>query len=397
MGPTSLLPALISLSVAVATLLLIVRITGAPEKAGRYASIDGLRGYLAFAVFLHHSCVWYFYLRTGEWEAPPSRLYLNFAHAGVAMFFMITGFLFYSKLIDGKTRGVDWHRLYVSRVLRLAPMNLFVVSLVVAVVAALSGGTINVSGFEIFKQILPWLTMLGSPDVNGVHGTSIIIAGVNWSLRYEWLFYFALPLLALTVRLVPPMLYLLLALLSVTAFWVLHLSLLHVVSFSGGISAAILVRFPWMKKISLTPAASALLIALLLVVVLAFSRLGVLQLVLLSIAFILIACGNDLFGVLTSTVSRTLGEMAYSLYLLHGFALFVVFRFLIGLSTGKGFSPEAHWAVVVFLTPILILTCYATYRLIERPAMHQVDGVALWLRNFVAKRRPAPSNLGSGD
>lgn len=41
-------------------------------KQGRFDAIDGLRGYLAFFVFLHHSAIWYFFLRTGFWQAPAS-------------------------------------------------------------------------------------------------------------------------------------------------------------------------------------------------------------------------------------------------------------------------------------------------------------------------------------
>lgn len=107
MDPVSPLPALACLLVAMATAFFLVKQFGSPPSLGRYASIDGLRGYLAFFVFLHHSCIWYFFLRTGQWQAPPSNLYNHFGQSSVALFFMITGFLFFSKLIDGRTRSID--------------------------------------------------------------------------------------------------------------------------------------------------------------------------------------------------------------------------------------------------------------------------------------------------
>ncbi len=67
---------------------------------GRYDSIDGLRGYLAFFVFLHHSLVWYFYVRTGVWSTLDSHFYNHLGQASVIFFFMITGFLFYAKVIQ---------------------------------------------------------------------------------------------------------------------------------------------------------------------------------------------------------------------------------------------------------------------------------------------------------
>lgn len=95
MGPVSPLPAIICLLVAIGTSFLLVKRFGVPPAQGRYASIDGLRGYLALFVFLHHSSVWYFFLRTGQWEDPPSNLYTHFGSSSVLLYFMITGFLFF--------------------------------------------------------------------------------------------------------------------------------------------------------------------------------------------------------------------------------------------------------------------------------------------------------------
>jgi peptidoglycan/LPS O-acetylase OafA/YrhL len=64
----------------------------------RYASLDGLRGYCAFFVFLHHASIWYSYLHTNSWAAPPSHFYNHLGQSGVAIFFMITGFLFFFEI-----------------------------------------------------------------------------------------------------------------------------------------------------------------------------------------------------------------------------------------------------------------------------------------------------------
>lgn len=100
MDPVSPYPAIAALFLGLACAWCIARRAGGPPEQGRFASIDGLRGYLAFFVFLHHSAIWYFCLRTGQWKVPPSNLYTHFGQSSVAMFFMITGFLFSLKLID---------------------------------------------------------------------------------------------------------------------------------------------------------------------------------------------------------------------------------------------------------------------------------------------------------
>ncbi|UYM62238.1 acyltransferase [Pseudomonas aeruginosa] len=98
MSPTSALPALACLAVALATCEFIRRLGSARLPASRFVTIDGLRGYLAFFVFLHHSSIWYYYLKDGLWQLPPSRLYAHFGQTSVALFFMVTGFLFAHKL-----------------------------------------------------------------------------------------------------------------------------------------------------------------------------------------------------------------------------------------------------------------------------------------------------------
>ena len=125
MDPTSLLPAIGAILLALATAALLPHIIQLPiASPPRYSTIDGLRGYLAFAVFLSHSSIWYFYLHFGRWDVPQSNFYTHLGQSSVTLFFMITGFLFWSKLLDGRVQPIDWSRLYLSRLFRLVPLYL---------------------------------------------------------------------------------------------------------------------------------------------------------------------------------------------------------------------------------------------------------------------------------
>lgn len=369
----------------------IVRIFGAPPPQGRYLPIDGLRGYLAFCVFLCHACVWYFFLRDGRWLNPPANLYTHFGQSGVMLFFMITGFLFFSKLLDGRERPIDWGRLFVSRFLRLVPMYVFVMLLLFAIVAVLSGGTLREPGARLAADALRWLgfTVYGVPDLNGVDGTSHIVASVTWSLRYEWPFYFALPLMALLLGRRPPLRYVVLGAVA-TAICVYPMPpawIFPAQAFLGGIAAAVLARSGVFRRWAQTPPASAAILVLLGVVVARFpTAFDWRPLMLLAAAFALIAGGNTLFGALTHPVSRTLGEMAYSIYLLHGIVLFGLFAFVLGVDHAKSLTPLQHWGVLVVLAPVLIGICYATFRCIEYPAMHRTDAATAWLRARLRRR-----------
>src|ERR1700761_6804237 len=74
----------------------------------RFAAIDGLRGYLAIFVFLHHSSIWYYFHSIHEWSHLPSSLFNHLGSTSVALFFMITAFLFFSRLIDARGSDFDW-------------------------------------------------------------------------------------------------------------------------------------------------------------------------------------------------------------------------------------------------------------------------------------------------
>lgn len=394
MTATHPLPALVCLGLALATAAGLVCRVGAPPGQGRWVTLDGLRGLLALFVFLHHACVWYFYVRTGHWEVPPSLLHAHLGLSSVALFFMITGFLFFSKLLDGRLRPIDWGRLYVSRVLRLVPLYLAVMAALFATVLVLSRGSIQEPVTLLLKNSLKWLgfTIHGIPDLNGITPTYVIVAGVTWSLAYEWLFYLSLPVLALLVNAATPRRYTLLGLAGVLWFASRSPESHHLLSFLGGIAAALLARREGFRRWSVSRAATAVpLLCLGLLVAFCPSARGVLPQLLLAGAFAVIAGGNSLGGLLTHASTRLLGEMAYSLYLAHGLLLFLVFRGLIGAARAREFTVLEHWLVIAGLTPALVLLCLATHRGIERPAMRRTDAVLAWLRSRGAKP-PTPTS-----
>lgn len=388
--PLSPFPPIVALLVATGTAFFLGNRFPPAPSVSRYASIDGLRGYLAVFVFLHHSCVWYFYLRTGRWEAPPSNLYVHFGQSSVALFFMITAFLFVSKLIDARNQGLDWTRLFISRALRLVPLYLFTMSLLMAIVAWLSKGKLNEPLSALLRNSFKWIgfTVLGDPDLNRVNHTSNIVAGVTWSLPYEWFFYFSLPLFSLLIGVRTPIAYLALGLANVAALIAWEPNGYDLASFLGGIFAAVLVRYEAFRSFSRSTSASALLIGSVAVAVTFFSSSQELvPLLLLSGAFAIVAGGNSLFGILTAVTSRALGETAYSIYLLHGMLLFFVFRVLVGTTTSSAWSPFFHWLVVVAVTPLLIALCFLTFRFVEHPAMRKTEWATHTLQCVLTRLR----------
>src|ERR1035437_3929118 len=97
---------------------------------GRYETIDGMRGFLALGVFIHHAAIWHQYLQTGWWDNPKSNLYAHFGQTSVQLFFMITSFLFISKLLNTNKKAFNWNNFFLSRIFRLVPLYFFSIALI---------------------------------------------------------------------------------------------------------------------------------------------------------------------------------------------------------------------------------------------------------------------------
>ena len=48
-----------------------------PDPARRIGCIDGLRGYLALAVVIHHMFIWLYFVKVQVWIAPPGNFISN--------------------------------------------------------------------------------------------------------------------------------------------------------------------------------------------------------------------------------------------------------------------------------------------------------------------------------
>jgi len=383
--------AIAAVILALATVLVIDRVSPGPQvPSRRYDALDGLRGYLAFFVVLHHSVIWYFFVRTGVWTVSPSRLYTHFGQSSVALFFMVTAFLFISKLIDGRTRPIDWRRLYVSRALRLVPLYLLAIALLWLLVLASSSFEIRGTAREAFADTLRWLsfTALGAPLLNRDVFTPLVTAGVTWSLPFEWRFYFALPLVALLLRARVPWTWVIAS--TALTWWAFTWTLAPVgrsvsIAFVAGALAAVLVRSESVCRIARTPPASIVCIVMALAVARTPTAYGFLPIAALGIVFTIVAAGNSLFGVLDWRISRLLGEMSYSIYLLHGMVLFTAFKGM-GVAHAATLSVGGHWLVILVCVPIIVAFATATFRWIELPAMKSISRMNVSIERWLTRR-----------
>lgn len=359
-----------------------------PRLSRRIATLDGLRGFLALSVFLHHGLVYRGYLETGEWRGTPG-LSEMLGSGAVALFFMVTGYLFWAHLIACRGRP-DWMHLYISRVFRIAPLFMLATGTALLATFAAAPGLI-VAPTTLLGQITPY-ALLGFVPLDDVNGfaTPLLLAGVVWSLRYEWLFYLALPLLALAARRAAWHLSFSLALLAASLVSLSFGSgpvedkLVYVSAtlFSLGMLSASLHALGLRRTFGW--AGSVACLALLVVAVgcfsTAYSRPAML---ILGAAFFLVASGCSLFGLLSSRAAIRLGELSYGIYLLHGLALAAVLRpapiRALVLS-----SPLWHAALLVATMLVLLLCATLAHVHVERRGVRLGRRAARW----AAARRP---------
>ena len=346
----------------------------------RYMSLDGLRGFLALFVFIHHSSMWYMVVHTHRWLLMNSTLFGQFGYTSVKLFFMITAFLFFSKLMDNYNRKFDWIKLYTSRFLRIVPLYLFAVLAIVIIVGYCTHFELKEPSGKLILHIGQWVWMM-EPDINGMRGTKFIISGVQWSLSYEWLFYFSLALIGLLFfRLKPSR-----SVVLVTGFF----SILFIViiynyyfesfgadlgAFAGGIAAAFISRNARTRKILANDWFSVVCILLEFYAFLYTPSFW--SLIAAIPFFIVVSCGNNLFGILTWRPCLLLGQISYSIYLLHGLLLFTVFYIIIGLGNSHDLLPTfIYWMLICILCVFLIIMCSITYCYIERSAIKHADAL----------------------
>ena len=345
------------------------------DLAVRVGTIDGLRGLLALAVFFHHAAIWHQYIIIGEWRPPPSRFYANLGPAGVSMFFMITGYLFWSQML--KTRGrPNFLKLYVGRLFRIVPLYLVLALIVLVSVGFATYWRLNELPFSVSNEVARWLAggVLDVPDVNAYHA-SLISASVTWSLSYEWMFYASLIVTAFFARnplagfLLP-----LVGLITVILLFYCGYRLFEAkiaLLFSVGMIAAA-VREPLasaaLKGIPQW-ALSAVAIGAAALAVMGFDGMyGVAPELLLGVGFLLIVSGATLFGLLLTRPARRLGDISYGIYLLQGPVLLLAFSFP-ALRVASAASPAVHWSLAVIAAAALTAFATLTHSLVERPGI----------------------------
>lgn len=365
------------------TLPLQRRLTSDDTHSHRLLSMDGLRGILATSVFVGHGCGYYFFAMTGTWQLPPSNFFAQLAFVPVTLFFFITGYLFWSKLI--KKSNVAFVPFVEERLMRLTPAFLFALTCFIALVAVESHLHLNEPALIVTKEVLGWIPfgLLPKP-INQLHGSETWLS-VAWTLRFEWIFYFSLPFMAWFARKWGRTVALLVG--CLTLHWLLlkarHLSVGHeglVIAylrflgavFAGGIVAAYIPREGRWAQAARSKYASFLSLIILFVVALWLPpSYDLIESTALFVPFACVALGNSWFGLLTTAAVRLLGRVSYSFYLLHIVCLRTGMLLLSQHVYLRSLAPFHYWLYVALCGAFAVTLSCISFQFFEYPFMRR--------------------------
>lgn len=374
-----------------ASLLILIRLpifsatdTKWHASTSRTVTIDGLRGYLAVGVFIHHAVIYYRYLQEGIWDNPPSNLYRQLGPIDVSLFFMITGYLFWRKIISSQGRP-GWISLFIGRAYRIGPVYFFMTAIMLLIIAIETQFTLQEPLEKVLREIAPLLLFgIFEPGhvINGFNGPRAITAAVTWTLRYEWVFYLIiLPVSAIFARnrkhhLIYAVTVLVLCLTSSMLKNGSSNSLL-LAAFYIGMVCASLEANEYVMQISDQTMSTIAAICLWFVFFEPIPTFKTVQTVLSGVAFFVIVNGCSLFGLLNNKSAQRLGEISYGIYLLQGVVLFT-FAQIPMVRTIATLTPFNYWVFILVEAITLTTLAFYAYYFIEKPSI--ASGKRLILR-----------------
>ena len=349
---------------------------GVTPFQNRYGSLDGFRGVLAVGVFVHHSFAAYGYFTHGRWEWSKSAILNHLGQTTVALFFMITGFLF---ALKSMSLNIDWKAFFVSRIARLFPLYATVVCVLFFTVFLLSHGVLREPGWKILKELIQWLTFVvfGRPNINALADTYTLIAGVNWSLKYEVMFYvLCVPMLHFLSRIFSSrtMLFmtvtLLSGLLSIRYFRGEEPGeILYATHFLCGIVIAYAYKEPrFLKLIQSRPFRIAAGASLLILFFLE-NAYGCASILITIAIFSAVVGGLSIWGLLNTRAALWLGDISYGIYLIHGLTLWLIYFALKSYGNLPGVGLLEYGALMVCVGVVVVALASLSYLKIEKPIM----------------------------
>ena len=340
--------------------------------AGNLPPMEGLRGVAVFMVFwVHFASLARPWAPAGATSAMLLDALERVGHAGVDLFFVLSGYLIYGSLIARARPFVPYMR---RRVRRIYPAFLCVFGIYVLLAFAAPAATrLPQSGDALAVYLVANLLLL--PGIFPIEP----LINVAWSLSYEVFYYLCIPLLigvfALRRRSVRVRCAFFVVIgLAGALYCALYTGPVRLVMFIGGILLweALAMREP--PTVNGVAVAAALLVALAVELLRPDGSWGYATRTLVFCAAFSLLClrafapqSTRLSAALSWTPLRWLGNMSYSYYLVHGLTLKVLFTALALVVPAAPWSAPAFALLFVVAFAATLPTSALLFLAVERP------------------------------
>lgn len=316
----------------------------------RSRQLDGLRGILACAVIAHHSYYTFTWREGGAWGAN-SLIIINLGAVAVSLFFMLSAYLHIAKIRHSP--NMDWREFYLSRAKRIYPLYIAVFLFVIGVTLAFK--PLNGDNFGDFLRFSAQWLLFQNTSFQGFQ-SHLIIAGVQWTLVYEWAVYCILPLIHMIYHrkiTFQPAALIALAL----SYWIImyHSQTRYFWLFILAIPAAVFAK-PIQFLLQQFPRSHLILLIFLTGYIFAYTpAYSWEQRLWLAVLFAFIANGFTYANLLNYHGLSKLGDISYAIYLTHGLVLFMWFGVwkMFAFKQGNFVGYVAHLPVIFGATFVL--------------------------------------------
>lgn len=334
------------------------------EIPHQYKFINGLRGLAAIFVFINHAPFALTNLGVNnQIFSSWGQIYPNLGSFGVQIFFCITGFLFFDKIMNSEK--IDWNSFFISRLKRVTPLYYFSSAIVILIALSFTTQTV------FTKETL--LTLAGISTFNFIDNplkigniSLIPLSSVTWTLVHEWRFYAALPIVAICYR----SKYKYVALTAALTLAAIDLGTSAVVCWAYFLTG-ILTAAVHKKKINYMFKFFAAIVAAITFVVtcgvLEIPGYGYMRFAITSLFFVCITISNP--RILHFQFLNRLSDISYSIYLMHLPIIYIAFKCASTFVDLSQIDKITFWTINLITIPVIVAVSTLTFVHIEKKYM----------------------------
>lgn len=332
----------------------------------RLFNIDGVRGIAATMVVMNH--VVFILMNTGivkdsYFSEIDYHIFSRSGEVGVQIFFCITAFLFTDRIIKTGNK-IEWMSFFYSRIKRLAPLYIFMITVSLLIALSISTEKFSLSVGSVYSMISMYSFGFLGGDVHVFGVRMEPITAVIWTLPYEWKFYAILPIAAAVISsrktLIPSSIFIL-----IIAFIDSYINAaLWIYFISGSLVALIYNKITPIEGVFYGIVSSIVSIAILIILINTdMAPYGQLRFIIITSFFALIVIIPPSLFKIKSLVY--LGEISYSSYLMHLPVMFVLFKTINGINNLANIDFN-NFAILSFIVVAIstIISCF-TFKYIE--------------------------------